>query len=102
MRPILLGLIALTIVACTSSDQPNFASMTDEELAIYNSTVSLSERVSCIRVKPSMIARHVRRMKCGTVDEIGQTPEYSSPGPQNSQHDIFSMDRYRNRGQNNP
>ena len=100
MKSFLLGLITLTIVACASSDQPNFASMTDEELATYNSTVSLSERVSCIRVKPSMTARHVRRTKCGTVDEIGHLPEYSSPGALNShsQQDIFSMSRYRNRG----
>ena len=52
-----------------ASDKPHFTEMTQVELAAYNSTVALEERVYCAEVQPHPAIRRTEYV-CVTAREI--------------------------------
>lgn len=67
LKVLVLVLSTSGLAACAASDKPNFPAMSPEELAAYNSTVPLAEKVICAETQPEF--SRVRRRSCMTVFE---------------------------------
>jgi hypothetical protein len=68
MRSIILAVCTLLVFASCNSSSLNFASMTDLELAAYNQTVGLEDKVYCS--SDIQIGSHIRKNNCKTVLEM--------------------------------
>jgi len=104
MRVLVLAIVALAVTSCTTSTQTSFASMSENELAAYNSRVAESDRIFCARVqnKRGTVTRYVTRKSCGTLQEVGHLLNREYVLPTDSTHEFYSMERYQNRGGPNP
>ena len=67
--------------ACGSLIKPNFKSMTDDELAAYNSTVAIQEQIKCVSAQINF-DRGMQKV-CGTLSEIQELTRPQAPGARN-------------------
>ena len=92
--------MVLSLTACGSLFKPNFANMSEEELAAYNSTAASQEQVKCVTVQVDY-DRGVQKV-CGTLLEIQELIEPQTPGARNNNanprflNDIESQSRATN------
>ena len=69
------------LAACSSLIKPNFKSMTDNELAAYNSTVVIQEQVKCVNAQINF--DQGMQKVCGTLSEIQELTRPQAPGARN-------------------
>jgi|GEM_PF-5793353 len=100
MKVLVLALAALAVTSCTTSTQPSFARMSEDELATYNSRVVESDRIFCARVqnKRGSVTRFVTRKSCGTLQEVGHLLNRGYSLPTDSSHEFYSNALNQNRG----
>ena len=68
MKSILLAVCTVLVFASCSSSPLNFANLTDAELAAYNQTVGLKNKVYCS--SDIQIGSHIRKNSCKTVQAM--------------------------------
>ena len=65
-KSLLVGVISLLLIACEASDVPRFERMSQEELAAYNQSRPLAQKIVCTEDDRSF--SRVRRRRCMTVE----------------------------------
>ena len=71
MTPIKLSFpvyTSLFLLSCSTTDQPSFQYMSDEELISYNATKPLQQNVICF--KHQKTGSHIAEMQCRTLAEL--------------------------------
>ncbi len=74
MKTIIMFSVLGSFVACSTSSQPRFDRMSEEELIAYNQSVPAQERVYCR--EEVAVGSHIRRRICSKVQDVingGQT-----------------------------
>lgn len=68
MRILTTTSAVLFLTSCASLNEPDFYSMSEEEIANYNNSVAGTEQVSCIQA--DLNRNGVNERFCGTIEEI--------------------------------
>jgi len=77
IRKLLIFMALTGLAACAGTDrQPSFKSMTQQELALYNSTVAAEDMVLCI--EDVRMGSHIRKKHCATLAEFAVALEANS------------------------
>jgi len=76
-KPLLVISTILALSSCSTSDQPSFRHMSDEELISYNANKPLKENVICF--KKQNTGSFIKEIQCRTLAELAAERNNSRP-----------------------
>ena len=92
--------LLISLVSCSTVLEPSYYRMSDSELAAYNETRPIEERINCVLV-PMENSMDMKKL-CGTLAEIQENIQPLVPGARTNSFSFFPLVDEKSRATNPP